>query len=567
MTITALPAAPARSDPPATFISKADTFLAALATFVTETNATAAAMTLAATTDTSSSSVLIGTGSKTFTVTAGKSFQIGMFLIIANTTTPANYMYGQVTSYSGTTLIVNITAIGGSGTLAAWTISQSAVGTLTGNIVASLGSNNFTGAQNFARATVASAATTADIWGAAGNQINWTGTTTCTGFPAAGQAGAERRLIMASTGAAFTSGANMLIQGVPSGTTVTLAANDEVIVEAVTTTQFKLNIIRYSSEAVDSIASITASVATSAMTLTLNPCVLDFRSATLSSGTVNRRTVPSAISTVISSGSTGGTASGVTSRIAVLAIDNAGTVELAWCNAYGATLLDESALITTTAEGGAGAADSAAVAYSTTARTSVPFRIVGFVESTQATAGTWATAPSLIQGVGGISSALKLGSIQQSATVTLSGTSVDFTGIPAWAKRITINIAGLSSSGTSIPMIQIGDSGGIENTGYLGAGGYISATGGGQANSAGFMMYGLAGAAAYTWHGSVTLTKLDDTTATWVASGCGSSTDAAREWTVSGSKPLSAGPLTQVRLTTVNGTDTLDAGTASIFFE
>lgn len=372
------------------------------------------------------------------------------------------------------------------------------------------------------------------------------------------------------TGSLFTSGAytatghTMSTARLLGRTTAGTGAAEEISVgTGLTLSSGSLS----ASGSLSSIVPVTASVASNALTLTLNACSLDFRSSTLSSGTVNTRTVSSPISTVISSGSTGGTASGVTSRIAVLAIDNAGTVELAWCNAYGSTLLDESALITTTAEGGAGAADSAAVAYSTTARTSVPFRIVGFVESTQATAGTWATAPSLIQGVGGISSATRLGSIQQSAKVTLSGTSVDFTGIPAWAKRITVNIAGLSSSGTSIPIIQIGDSGGIENTGYLGAGGYISATGGGQANSAGFMMYGLAGVATYTWHGAVTLTKLDEATATWVASGCGSSTDAAREWTVSGSKPLSSGPLTQVRLTTVNGTDTLDAGTASIFYE
>jgi hypothetical protein len=89
------------------------------------------------------------------------------------------------------------------------------------------------------------------------------------------------------------------------------------------------------------------------------------------------------------------------SRIVVLALDNAGTIELAVVNISGGTNLDETTLISTTAEGGAGAADSATVVYSTTARTSLPFRVVGYVESTQATAGTWATAPSTIQGYGG----------------------------------------------------------------------------------------------------------------------------------------------------------------------
>lgn len=151
----------------------------------------------------------------------------------------------------------------------------------------------------------------------------------------------------------------------------------------------------------DKIQPITASVSSNALTITLNPTVLDFRSSSLTSGTVNTRAINSAISTVISSGSTGGTVNGVQSRIVVLAIDNAGTVELAVVNLAGGLNLDETGVISTTAEGGAGGADSATVIYSTTARTNVPYRVVGFVESTQATAGTWATAPTLVQGAGG----------------------------------------------------------------------------------------------------------------------------------------------------------------------
>lgn len=146
---------------------------------------------------------------------------------------------------------------------------------------------------------------------------------------------------------------------------------------------------------------ITASVSANALTVTLNPTKLDFRSATLTSGTVNTRQVGTAISLTISSGSTLGTVSAQQSRIAVLAIDNAGTVELAAVNLAGGNDLSETGLITTTAEGGAGGADTANVIYSTTARTNLPYRVVGYVESTQATAGTWATAPSTIQGYGG----------------------------------------------------------------------------------------------------------------------------------------------------------------------
>lgn len=145
---------------------------------------------------------------------------------------------------------------------------------------------------------------------------------------------------------------------------------------------------------------ISASVAANALTISASALSLDFRSATLGSGTVtNVRGAPANL--VISSGSSLGTVSAKLSRIAILAMNNAGTIELAAVNIAGGNDLSETGLISTTAEGGAGAADSSNVIYSTTARTNVAYRVIGYVESTQATAGTWATAPSTIQGAGG----------------------------------------------------------------------------------------------------------------------------------------------------------------------
>ncbi len=196
---------------------------------------------------------------------------------------------------------------------------------------------------------------------------------------------------------------------------------------------------------------ITASVGSNALTITLNPTTLDFRSATLTSGTVNTRTVSAAISLVVSSGSTLGTISAQSSRLAVLAIDNAGTVELAVSNLAGGVNLDECGVISTTAEGGAGAADSATVIYSTTARTNVPYRVVGFVESTQATAGTWATAPSTIQGHGGQAldsmQSLGFGQTWQSVTRTSGVTYYNTTGKPI-AVTYNINSGGANASVT-----------------------------------------------------------------------------------------------------------------------
>lgn len=187
-------------------------------------------------------------------------------------------------------------------------------------------------------------------------------------------------------------------------------------------------------EFTSNIQPITASVATNALTITLNPTSLDFRSATLGSGAVNTRQISTAISLVISSGSTLGTVSGQQSRIVVLAIDNAGTIELAAVNIAGGNQLDETNLISTTAEGGAGGADSASTIYSATARTNVAYRVVGFIQSTQSTAGTWATAPSTIQGMGGQAltamGSVGYGQTWQTVTRTSGTTYYNTTGKP-----------------------------------------------------------------------------------------------------------------------------------------
>jgi hypothetical protein len=145
------------------------------------------------------------------------------------------------------------------------------------------------------------------------------------------------------------------------------------------------------------IAPVTASVAANALTISCGAMTLDFRNTTLGNGAVTTVSGTPA-NLVISSGSTLGTTNATLSRLAVLALNNAGTIELAVVNLAGAVDISENGVISTTAEGGAGAADSATVVYSTTARTNVPYRILRFIESTQATAGTWATAPSLVAG-------------------------------------------------------------------------------------------------------------------------------------------------------------------------
>lgn len=119
---------------------------------------------------------------------------------------------------------------------------------------------------------------------------------------------------------------------------------------------------------------------------------ISFRNATPSTGTYNIRSSAAATSLVISSGSTLGTVSGVESYLFVYVIDNAGTIELG----VSSKLFDEGLIASSTAEGGAGGADSSSILYSTTARSNVPIRLIGRLTVTEATAGTWATTPSVI---------------------------------------------------------------------------------------------------------------------------------------------------------------------------
>ena len=183
------------------------------------------------------------------------------------------------------------------------------------------------------------------------------------------------------------------------------------------------------------IQSISASVASNVLTLTLNATTLDFRSSTIGSGTVNTRVVASPISLVVSASNTIGAPNGISTRLALLAIDNAGTVELAVVNIGGSINLDESSVITTTAIGSSGAI-SPSIVYSTTARTSVPFRVVGCIDVTYTGGTGWATAPSLIQGAGGnaldVMGSLGFGQTWQDVTASraIGTTYYNLTGKP-----------------------------------------------------------------------------------------------------------------------------------------
>ena len=149
------------------------------------------------------------------------------------------------------------------------------------------------------------------------------------------------------------------------------------------------------------------------------------------------------------------------------------------------------------------------------------------------------------------------------AVASTSGTSIDFTSLPSWIKRITVMFSGVSTSGTSSLLVQLGDSGGIENTGYLSTSITDDTVGGslGTSSTAGFVYY--QDQASYVGYGIVTIALVSGNI--WVSSHTGRMTT-TNVVTGGGGKTLSD-TLTQVRITTVNGTDTFDAGTINILYE
>jgi hypothetical protein len=164
---------------------------------------------------------------------------------------------------------------------------------------------------------------------------------------------------------------------------------------------------------------------------------------------------------------------------------------------------------------------------------------------------------------------MDVSAITSGTAVTCSGqTSINFTGIPSWVKRITVMFSGVSTSGTSAFLIQLGDSGGVEITGYTSSASRISTTVLSQNSTAGFILLGGAATAASTYSASYSISLLS--TNLWCLQGTMSDTGNTTTQIAAGSKTLSD-TLTQVRITTVNGTDTFDttpsAGTINIMYE
>lgn len=209
--------------------------------------------------------------------------------------------------------------------------------------------------------------------------------------------------------------------------------------------------------------SLVTSVAASALTIAVktlaagNPSSTDpisvaMRSATLTSGAYAERSLTSALSLVISSGSTLGQVSALPALIYVYLIDNAGTLELAASHSY----YPEDSLVSTTAEGGAGAADSVTAIYSTVARTSVAIRLIGTILNTQTTAGTWASAGTQVQLTP--KQSFKAPTVQKFTSG--SGTY----NTPAGVKYLTVEMVGGGGGGASGGTVGAAGSAGVQSS-------------------------------------------------------------------------------------------------------
>ncbi len=161
------------------------------------------------------------------------------------------------------------------------------------------------------------------------------------------------------------------------------------------------------------------------------------------------------------------------------------------------------------------------------------------------------------------SSGITKGVISPGTAVTASGTSVDFTGIPSTAKRITVMLNGVSLSGTANIWIQIG-SGTVTTSGYVGNRAYILNTGvQGNGPFTGALIEIPRNNAASATTGHITITNVSGNL--WIASMVSAEASVLASF-ASGTISL-GGILDRVRITTSNGTDTFDAGTINILWE
>lgn len=147
------------------------------------------------------------------------------------------------------------------------------------------------------------------------------------------------------------------------------------------------------------------------------------------------------------------------------------------------------------------------------------------------------------------------------AVASTSGTSIDFTGLPSWIKRITVMFSNVSTNGSANKLLQIGTSGGIQSTSYDSTCAITGPTTAGTSSTAGYILWNSSPSEALYGHAIITHMGSN----LWVCSStCRINTSYVQ---MAGGSVTLSGTLDRIRLTTTNGTDAYDAGTVNILYE
>jgi len=158
--------------------------------------------------------------------------------------------------------------------------------------------------------------------------------------------------------------------------------------------------------------------------------------------------------------------------------------------------------------------------------------------------------------------------VSDTAKASTSGATIDFTGIPSWVKRVVVMLNGVSTTGISPYIVQLGHSGGFTGATYNSSNSGATSGVSSVTTTVGLYLVGSPGGggsgAAAAYNGAMTLTNFSGNT--WVSTATmGQNSVAHTNW--SGGVGTAGGTLTQIRITTVGGTETFDAGSINILYE
>jgi hypothetical protein len=146
-----------------------------------------------------------------------------------------------------------------------------------------------------------------------------------------------------------------------------------------------------------------------------------------------------------------------------------------------------------------------------------------------------------------------------------SGTAISFTSIPSWVKKITVMLNGVSTNGSSPLQVQIG-SGSYTTSGYNGAVSYAASAVSTETRTTGLPIMNSAGQFADAAVYGLFVAALQ-TGNTWVSSCTVAKTGATNLTCFGGGSLALGGTLDRIQVTTLNGTDTFDAGSINILYE